>query len=273
MKLHQTPLIITVAGVGAELTKKHTPFVPLTPDEIIAEAEAVARLGASIFHLHVRDTKGRPTCDPRVIRKVTQGIRRRTNLILQVSTGGAIGDTEVDRLGTLIKGLEMGSLTMGSINFGDEVFLNPAPLILKLYAKMKRLGIRPELEIFDVAMLEFALYLIKQGQMEPAPHFDFVMGGRGFLPATPENLDFLLAKLPRLATYSVAGIGSAEFSLAEMALSRGGHVRVGLEDNIFLSRGVLARGNAELVQGLLGIAARHGRRIASVEEARKILKV
>lgn len=268
------PLIITVAGVGAELTRDMTPYVPLSSDEIAVEAAQVYALGARVFHLHVRDVQGQPTCDPHVIRTVVRKVRKAApGLILQISTGGSVADTAEGRVGTLVQGIEMASLTLGSINFGDGVFLNPVPLIRRLAARMRRLGIRPELEIFDVAMLEFSLWLLRKGEIDAPPHYDFVLGGRGFLQATEANLDFLIAKLPRGATFSVAGIGSAQFVLAAMAMTRGGHVRVGLEDNIYVEKGVLAQGNADLVEKVLRLAKRHDRRIASQTEARRLLRI
>lgn len=269
-----TPLIITVAGVGAELTRRHTPFVPLTPTEIAREARSVFDVGARVFHLHVRNASGKPTCDPRTLRKALSLIRQQApEMIVQVSTGGAVSDTARDRLGTLLRGFDMASLTLGSINFGDEIFCNPVPLIIKLASKMKKLGIRPELEIFDAAMLEFSLYLIQQGLIDVPPHYDFVMGGRGFLSATEKNLDFLISKLPRGATFSVAGLAAFELPLAEMAIARGGHVRVGLEDNIYVAKGILARGNADLVKLVLPLTKKYNRKIAMPSEARCILRL
>lgn len=268
-----TPLIITVAGIGAELSRDITPHVPLSPDEISREVAELLSLGAQVFHLHVRDHHGKPTCDPHVIRTVVKKTRKMApGAILQISTGGSVHDTDESRLGTLLSGIEMASLTLGSINFGDEVFLNPVPLIRKLAAKMRRLRIRPELEIFDVAMLEFSLYLIRKGEIVSPPHYNFVMGGRGFLQATEQNLDYLIGKMPRGATFSVAGIGVAQMRLAEMALARKGHVRVGLEDNIYLEKGVLAT-NRDLCLRVMQFATKHKRRLAKIQEVRRILKL
>jgi len=160
------PLIITVAGVGAELTKEDTSYLPITPDEIADEAERVFSLGARIFHLHVRDDQGKPTCNSDRIRLVVEKIREKTDLIVQVSTGGAIGDTIDDRVKTLDCGSEMGSLTLGSINFGEDIFLNTLPIIATLAEKMLENNIKPELEIFDVSMMETAHKLLKKGSLK-----------------------------------------------------------------------------------------------------------
>ncbi len=265
------PLIVTVAGVGAELTKDQTPYLPVTPQEIIFEAEKVHQLGAQIFHLHVRNDQGKPTLNPDRLRLVIEGIRKKTNLIIQVSTGGDVHDSFESRIKTLDTGPEMGSLTLGSVNFGREVFLNPLPLIEQLAQKMQEKKIRPELEIFDVGMMDTALYLIKKGYLEPPFHFNVILGGPGWLSATVENLEFILKKMPPHSSWSASGIGRAQSSMIEYAVSHQGHVRTGLEDNIYISKGVLAKGNVELVEQVLGLAKKYKRKIATVKEARKIL--
>lgn len=267
------PLIITVAGMGAELTKKDTPYLPVTPDEIVAEANRVFVLGATVFHLHVRDEEGVPTLNLNRIIKIITEIKQKTDLIIQLSTGGAIGDTMEGRLKTLDADVNMGSLTLGSVNFGEEVFLNPYPLIEDLARKMLKKNIKPELEIFDVSMVETAHRLIGKGLLCPPLHFNVILGGPGWLPATVENLEFILGKLPRDSTWSASGVGRAQLPMIEYAITHGGHVRTGLEDNIYLSKGVLAKGNSDLVSQALDLAQRHGRRIASPKEARKILGI
>jgi 3-keto-5-aminohexanoate cleavage enzyme len=269
----KTPLVITVAGTGAELTRKQSLFVPLTLLQIAEQAQACQKAGASLWHLHVRDVAGKSTCDPKIIRQTMSVLRKSTQMIVQVSTGGAVGDSEKERLGTLISGLDMASLTLGSINFGDGVFLNPAPLIQKLLAKMRSKKIRPEFEIFDAGMMDFADYLIRKGFAEAPFHYNFVLGGRGFLAATEANLDFLISKLPKGAQFCAAGIGKAQFSLAEMAIARGGHVRVGMEDGLYLRSGELAQSNAELVRDVVALAKKQGRPISSPVQARRILQL
>ncbi|MBI2339650.1 MAG: 3-keto-5-aminohexanoate cleavage protein [Deltaproteobacteria bacterium] len=265
------PLIITVAGIGAELTKENTPFLPVTPDEIVDEAVRVFNLGARIFHLHVRDDQGKPTCDPRRIKPIIDRIRKKVPMILQVSTGGAIGDTIEDRLKTLDTGPEMGSLTLGSVNFGNDVFVNTIPIITALAQKMLEKKIKPELEIFDAAMMEEASALLKKGLIKAPLHINIILGGPGWLEATVENLEFILKKMPAGSSWSASGVGRGQLPMIDYAISHGGHVRTGLEDNIYLSKGVLAKGNAELVEQALELAKKYKRRIATPEEARKIL--
>lgn len=266
-----TPLIITVAAIGAELSKKNTPYVPTNPDEILEEACHIDAAGAHVLHLHVRDDNGVPTLDRKIIDPLIKKIRKKTKLILQISTGGAIGDTFESRIGTLECDVEMASLTLGSVNFGKEVFSNPAPLIEKLAETMQKKKIRPELEIFDAAMAEEATHLLKKGFLTKPLHFNIILGGPGWLAATTENLEFILKKLPEGSSWSVSGVGAGQLPMVEYAIAHGGHARTGLEDNIYLSKGVLAKGNVELVEQVKELAKKYQRRLATSTEARAIL--
>lgn len=268
-------VIITAALVGAELTRKETPHLPLTPAEIAEAALASVKVGASVVHIHVRDEKGRPTNDARRFQETLQAIRGKCSPvpILQVSTGGAVGDSFESRAEPLKAKPDMASLNAGSVNFGDSVFENPRPLIEKLVTLQKNLGIKPEIEIYDVSHLETAASLIDEGFVEVPAHFQFVLGVKGGLAATEENLKLLVSRLPKGSTWTVAGIGRWEFPMAELALRMGGHVRVGLEDNLYVSKGVLAKGSHELVQKAVELASRYGRDVASIAEARRILQL
>ncbi|KAB2837408.1 3-keto-5-aminohexanoate cleavage protein, partial [bacterium] len=232
-KHRKTPVLITCALVGAELTREQAPYLPLTPDEIAISAAEANAAGAAIVHLHVRDARGRPTCSEEIFRETIQKIRERCDVIVQVSTGGAIGDSDEDRMRPLEAGPEMASLTTGSVNFGDEVFLNPRPFVAALARRMKERGVKPEIEVFDAAMLEAGLALAEQGLIASPLHFDLVLGVPGALAATERNLDFLIAGIPPGATWSAAAIGRHQFPTAKLALEKGGHVRVGMEDNIY----------------------------------------
>lgn len=268
-----SPLIITVAGIGAELTKKNTPYLPSTPEEIVEEAKKVFKLGATVFHLHARDSKGRPTLNSSLLRPLIRKIRKETGLIIQISTGGAISDSYAQRLKTLDCDVDMGSLTLGSANFGNDIFLNPYPLILRLAEKMKKRKIKPELEIFDTAMAQTAVKLFEKGVLTKPLHFNIILGGPGWLAGTVENLKFILKKLPPKSTWSASGVGKAQLPMIEYAITHGGHVRTGLEDNIYIRKGVLAKGNSELVEQVVSLAKKHGREIASPKQARRMLGV
>jgi 3-keto-5-aminohexanoate cleavage enzyme len=263
--------MITCALVGAELTRNETPYLPLTPDEIANSAAAAWEAGAAMVHVHVRDQAGKPTCSEKIFREVIQKIRKRCDVVIQVSTGGAIGDSPADRLRPLEAGPDMASLTMGSVNFGDDVFLNPRPFVRALAKVMGEKGIKPEIEVFDMAMLEMGLQMAEEGLLERPLHFDWVMGVPGGMAATERNLDFLIQGVPADATWSVAAVGRHEFPMARAAIRRGGHVRVGMEDNIYLEKGVLAESNAQLVEKAAGLAREAGRPIATSREAREIL--
>ncbi len=267
------PLILTCALVGAELTRMETPYLPLSPDEIAESAFGAFEAGAQMVHLHVRDEAGKPTCSEQVFREVIQKIRRTCNLIIQVSTGGAIGDTELDRFRPLEAAPDMASLTTGSVNFGNEVFLNPRPFVENLARAMKEKGIKPEVEVFDAAMLETGIRLLEKGLIDAPLHIDLVLGVPGGLAAEERNLRFLVEGIPAGSTWSVAAVGRHQFPMAELAIKMGGHVRVGMEDNIHLEKGVLAKSNAELVAKAVEIARRHGRPLATPEQARKMLNL
>lgn len=264
-------LIITAAVVGAELTRKDTAYLPLTPEEIAMEACGCCEAGAAIVHLHARDAAGNPTQGSEIYREIIERIRERSNPIIQVSTGGAIGMSAEERLQSLDVMPEMASLTAGTVNFGSGVFYNPPDLLTRFAAAMKERGIKPEIEIFDAGMVANALRLTKQGLLADPVHFDLVLGVPGGLPATLKNLQFVVDLLPNGATWSVAGIGRGQLSMAAAAILLGGHARVGLEDNIYYRKGQLAMGNVPLVQRLVRLADEFERDVATPDEARMIL--
>ncbi|WP_300337084.1 3-keto-5-aminohexanoate cleavage protein [Accumulibacter sp.] len=264
-------LIITAAVTGAEVTREQQPALPLTPDEIAAATEACVEAGASIVHLHARRPDGTPTQDPVVYREIITAIRARCDVIVQVSTGGAVGMTPAERLAPVAVAPEMATLSMGSVNFGGDVFVNH-PAEMKWFArKMKELGVKPELEIFDSGMLATAERWIRQGLLDSPVHVDFVLGVPGAMAGTPESLMFLRSQLPPRATWTVAGIGPAQLPLAVMAIVLGGHVRVGFEDNVFFRKGELATSNAQLVARIARVSREMERPVATPDEARAIL--
>lgn len=265
------PLIITAALTGAEVGKDQQPALPITPDEIGEAAAECVSAGAAIVHLHARWPDGRPTQDAGVYREIIAAVRSRCDAIIQVSTGGAVGMTAEERMAPLALNTEMATLSMGSVNFGDEVFLNQPDDIETFAAAMRERGIRPELEIFDAGMLATANRWLAKGKLPANPHFDFVLGVPGGMPATPEALLYLKSQLPAGATWTVAGLGAAQLTMGALGILLGGHVRVGFEDNIYFSKGVLASSNAQLVERVAGLAGTLGRPVASPAEARKLL--
>jgi len=264
-------LIITVALTGAEVTKADQPALPITPEEIGIAAEECAKAGASIVHLHARHPDGAATQDKAVYQAIIAEVRKRCDVIIQVSTGGAVGMTPQERLDPVTLKPEMATLSMGSVNFGGEVFLND-PVDMEVFAQaMVANGVKPELEIFDSGMIATASRWIKNGMLPPGPHFDFVLGVPGAMPATPEALMYLRSQLPPDATWTVAGLGSAQLQLGTMAIVLGGHVRVGFEDNVYFRKGELAKSNAQLVQRIADISRMLERQVATPTEARKLL--
>ncbi|MGB9789420.1 MAG: 3-keto-5-aminohexanoate cleavage protein [Thermotoga caldifontis] len=267
-------LIITVAVCGAEVTRKDTPYIPITPEEIAQQTYEAYLVGASIVHLHVRDENGNPTQDPEIFKRTVRLIREKCpDIIVQVSTGGAVWMTPEERLQSLEADPDMATLTTGTVNFGNDVFYNSMPMIEKFASVMKGKGIMPEFECFDLGHINNAMVLVKKGLVQGHLHFDFVMGVPGGIAANARNLVTMVDSLPPGATWSVAGIGRHEFPMAAMAIVMGGHVRVGLEDNIYIEKGVLAKSNAELVEKVVRLAKELGRPIATAKEAREILQL
>ncbi|NNB89012.1 3-keto-5-aminohexanoate cleavage protein [Corallococcus exiguus] len=271
------PMVITAALVGAETTREQTPYLPITAEEIAEDAAKCREAGAAMVHIHVRTAEGKPSQDAELFRAAIRAIRKRTDVLVQVSTGGAVGMNVDERCGGLtLTGADkpdMATLTTGTVNFGEEVFWNPRPLVRDIAKRIKSIGLKPELECFDVGMIDEARYLAKEGLVELPAHFDFVLGVPGTLQARPEVLDFMIASLPEGSSWTVAGVGRQQLPFVEEAAKRGGNARVGLEDNIYLSKGVLAKGNFELVAEAAKRARAAGREIASPEQARQLLRL
>ena len=268
-------LIITAAISGAEVLKEHNPAVPYTVEECVREAKSAYDAGASIIHLHVRHDDGTPTQDKDRFEEVITAIEAACpNVIIQPSTGGAVGMTDDERLQPIELNPEMATLDCGTLNFGgDEVFMNTENTIKYFGDKMIERDIKPELEVFDKSMIDMALRLHKRGHIKSPMHFDFVMGINGGISGTLRDFVFMRGSIPEGSTYTVAGVGRFEMSLAVAAIIDGGHVRVGLEDNIYLSRGVLTKSNGELVEKVVRLAKEFGREIATPTEAREILSL
>ena len=266
-------LIITNCVSGAEVTKENNPAVPYTVDEYVREAKSAYEAGASIIHLHVRYDDGKPTQDKARFKVIMDAIRKACpDVIIQPSTGGAVGMTNDERLQPTELNPEMATLDCGTMNFGgDDVFENTENTIKYFGQKMIERGIKPECEVFDKSMIEMCLRLAKKGYVKYPIHWDFVMGVNGGIGGEIRDFTFLAGSIPAGSTYTVAGVGRYEFPLAAMAIIHGGHVRVGFEDNVYISKGVLAKSNGELVAKVVRLANEFGRGIATPAEARQIL--
>ncbi|MFX0021285.1 MAG: 3-keto-5-aminohexanoate cleavage protein [Candidatus Hermodarchaeota archaeon] len=269
-------LIITSAICGAEVSKEHNPNIPYTVQEIGEEAQSAYKAGASIIHLHVREDDGTPTQNKERFRVCIEQIKKRcSDVIILPSTGGAVGMTNEERLQPIYldPAPEMATLDCGTMNWigGDEIFVNTENTIIYFAEEMNKRGIKYELECFDKGMVDMALRLNNQGFITDPMHFNFMLGVKGGIDATPRDLLFLVNSIPKTSTFCVGGIGRYEFPMITMSIILGGHVRVGFEDNIYLSKGILAKSNGELVEKVVRISKELGREIATPDDARKIL--
>ena len=269
-----TPAIVTVAITGSQPTKEQNPALPIAPAEQIESTQAAYEAGAALVHIHVRNDAGKSSSDEGRFRLVQDGVLKHCpGMIVQFSTGGR-GREASSRGSALRHRPDMASLATGSVNFASIIYENPPPLIDELATTMRDFGIKPEVEIFDLAMLYNARTLVDRGLLKAPVHVQFVLGIPNALPVRETVLDFLVEELGDVlpgATWTAAGIGRHQFAVAEWALARGGHVRTGLEDNVYLSKGVLADSNAALVEKTVELCARHGRRPATPKEARALL--
>jgi 3-keto-5-aminohexanoate cleavage enzyme len=269
-------LIITVGITGSRITRQQTPHIPITPEEIAQSGIEAWKAGASVLHIHVRDPKtGLGTQDYPIFKEVVDRIRSETDAILCLTTSGIPGrNLEFkERIVPLSLNPELVSFDAGSINMGPNVFLNPPDFLEMLAEETLKKGIKPELEVFEVGMVYTCLRLLGKGLLKTPLHFQFVLGVPGGMPATAKSLLHLFEIIPQGSTWSVIGIGQGQLPMAMMAIAMGGHVRVGLEDNIYYSKGVLAKSNAQLVERVVRIAKEFGREIATPRESRKILNL
>ncbi len=270
----EQPVVIAVAITGSVPRKKDTPAVPVTPVEQIESTHQAFEAGASLVHIHVRNSDESSGSDPAKFAEVQEGVKKHCpGMIVQFSTGGR-GREASERGAMLHLKPDMASLATGSVNFAKIIYENPPEFIDTLAGRMIELDIKPECEIFDLAMLYNAAELVKRGLLKSPPHVQFVMGIRGAMPARRSILEFLLSEMKAVlpgATWTAAGIARHQLEVAKWALELGGHCRTGLEDNIRFDDTRLAKSNAELVEKLVGECAALGRRPAAPAEARSLL--
>lgn len=268
-------VIITAAICGAEVTKERQPALPISAEELAQEARRSVEAGAAIIHLHVRKADGSPTQDREVFRQAFIAINAACDPIpiIQPSTGGAVGMSAEERLQPTELNPEMATLDCGTVNFGDEVFVNDLPLMRAFARRMKARDILPELECFDISHVLSAMRLWEEGLLDRHRHFDLVLGIPGALDAGAASLVEMTRRLAPGDSWTVAGVGRFQTPMMLMGLAMGGHVRVGFEDNIYLKKGELADSNARFVEKAVRIAAEMGRTPASPDEAREILGI
>jgi 3-keto-5-aminohexanoate cleavage enzyme len=267
-------LIITVAPTGSVPTKKDTHYLPTNPDEIAETAYLCEQEGASVIHVHCRDDDESPTSDPQIFKETVDKIRKRTRLLVMVSTSGVAGKSDEERAQPLTAKPNMASLTTGSLNFAGRkpsiVYSNSWETVTFLAQRMSQLKIKPELEAFDIGFIYQGLKLLQQGLIENPPLFQLVMGVDGGIPGTVENLMHMIKQLPENSVYTVAGVGRSQLNMTSLSVALGGHVRVGLEDNIYFSKGMHAP-NESFVARIRKLSEIQGREVASPDDAIAIL--
>lgn len=264
-------VIITCAVTGAETTRAQNPALPLTPAEIADAAYDAWLAGASVLHLHVRDKEGKPTQDLKVFKEAIDRVRAKCDIVIETTTGGAVGDTPEERLQPVTLDPDMASLDCGTVNFGNEFIVNTLPLMREFAALMRERKVRPTLECFDLSHVYASRVLIKEGLLQAPFHYGFVLNVPGGVAYEPDVLEFFVRKLPEGAFWTAMGIGRANLPAIYGALALGGNIRVGFEDNVYYAKGVLAKSNAELVERAARIARETGREVAKPSDVRSML--
>jgi 3-keto-5-aminohexanoate cleavage enzyme len=269
-----TPIIITTAITGALPRKKDNPAVPVSPHEQIESTHAAYEAGSALVHIHVRDKDENPSSDPDLFARVQEGVRNHCpGMIVQFSTGGR-GRKPQERGASLYLKPDMASLTTGSVNFPNQIYENPPDFIESLCSSMLEFGVKPEIEVFDAAMLYNAAELVKRGLIKRPLHVQFVMGIPNAMPARRTLLEFLVGEMKEIlpdATWSALGMARNQLVVNKWCLEMGGHTRTGMEDNVRIGKDRLAASNAELVTLVVDAAGVYGRRPATPDEARQIL--
>ncbi len=265
-------IAITAAIVGAEVTREQNPHVPYSAAELAQEAKRCVDAGAAIIHLHVREADGRASQAESLFREAIKQIRSLCDVVIQVSTGGAVGMSVRERLGGVACDPEMATLNCGTINFGEEIFENSLPQMREIAREIQARKVVPELELYEIGHLDNALLLEKEGLIAQPLFVQWVLGVRGAMGARESVVRFAVSELPKQAHWGVAGIGRHQLPMAELSARLGGHIRVGLEDNIYLDRGVLAEGSAPLVERAVSISKANGRAPVSAARVREWLK-
>lgn len=301
--MSEKKVILTAAITGAVHIPSMSPYLPITPEQIIDEAVAACQAGAAVVHLHTRDPRtGQPTGDPELMRQVVDGVRARCGVVIGITTGGAIGMTSQERLAALPTAHpELASCNAGSVNFcfapiADKIkqpkfdweipfvkntyqvpFANTFQDIEDYMAIMGEHQVKPEFEVYETGMISNIAYFLKRGLVKAPVYLQFVLGVMGGMPATVANLNFLVETAQKVLgdqfLWSCAAAGKDQFDLVTTAICLGGNVRVGLEDNLYLSKGVLAKSNAEPIAKMKRIAEELGRSVATPDEARQMLSL
>ena len=266
-------MVITCALTGAETTKAQQPALPVTPEELAAAADEACRAGAAIVHLHARNDDGSPTADLKVFKKAIDLIRAKSEVVIEITTGGAVGMTPEERIAPVSLKPDMASLDCGTVNFGDEYIVNTLPIMRQFASEMNKYGVHPTLECFDVSHVQSSHILIKEGLIKPPYHYGFVMQVPAALSLSVKTLSYMMDQMPPESYFTVMGIGRAHIPGICSAIAAGGFIRVGFEDNIYYSKGRLAKSNAEFVERAVRISQEAGLEIAKPSDVRQLFKL
>jgi uncharacterized protein (DUF849 family) len=274
--VHPSKLLVTVAPTGAETSKDDCPQLPTTLEELVETAQRCQAAGAAMIHVHIRDENHQPTLDLGRLTDTVDALHEQTDLVVQLSTGGSVHDPLERRLKVLDAQPDSCSLTMGTTNFGDDVFMNPWPFVTELYQLSQEREVVPEFELFDLGHVA-ALHRLLDKYGLPATgkvHCDLVMGVPGGMPGTADALVAAVAALPgQVTSWSATGIGRTTLPVALASLSKGGHLRVGMEDVLTLAKGVPVEHNEQLVERVVRLAQIAQRTPMTPDEARDLLRI
>lgn len=265
--------IITVATTGAFPTKEHNPAIPLTPKEIAEDVYECWQAGAAVAHLHMRDDESKGTMNKEKFKETVELIRSKCDIILNLTTSGDLHATDETRMAHLIElRPEMASYDAGTMNWAHSgIFMNHPLFLEKLGKTMQEINVKPEIEVFDAGMFYNTMYYLKKGVLTSPLHFQFVLGAPGGTAATVENLVYLKGLLPQDVTWSAFGIGAGHLPILFATLALGGHIRVGMEDNVYYAKNRLAKSNAEFVERAGRLIQEANKQVATPDEARQIL--
>jgi 3-keto-5-aminohexanoate cleavage enzyme len=266
-------MIITVAPTGPLTSKKDNPNVAISPEEISNTIYESYKAGAAVAHIHARNKEGKPTADLSVFREIIDRIEEKCDINIQISTGVGLDVAVGERIKLVNLNPKMMTLNLGSMNFGNGVFLNPPDMIERLAKMMIERNIKPELEVYDMGHIRIALELLERGFLKEPLQFSFVMGVRGGIISSPKNLINMLEAVPEGSIWQVISIGRHQLLMSIMGMGMGGNVRVGMEDNVFFHKAELAKNDTQFVERIIRIARELKKDIATSEEARNILNI
>jgi 3-keto-5-aminohexanoate cleavage enzyme len=266
-------VMITCALTGAETTREQCPSLPVTPEELAQSAYECYLAGAAIVHLHVRNEDGSPTSNIKVFKKAIELIRKKCDVVVEITTGGAVGMTPEERIAPVSLEPDMASLDCGTVNFGNEYIINTLPIMKQFASEMNKYRVKPTLECFDVSHVVSSHILINEKLITPPYHYGFVMNVPSILPYNHKLISDMISQLPDESEFTIMGIGRAHLPAIFGALSFNGHIRVGYEDNIYYAKGVVAKSNAEFVERAVRLAREAQKEIAKPQDVRSYFKL